>query len=88
MTDATDEGGGGKPVVNRGRCPICKAPTVQEFRPFCSRRCSDVDLSRWLGGSYAIAGGGHDADEDGDDAAAAAAPPARSGRDIADPNDD
>lgn len=37
-----------------GRCPICKAPTRPETRPFCSRRCADVDLGRWLGGSYRI----------------------------------
>jgi endogenous inhibitor of DNA gyrase (YacG/DUF329 family) len=36
------------------RCPICGKPSVSEFRPFCSRRCSDVDLHRWLGGIYAI----------------------------------
>ena len=34
------------------KCPICGKPTVQEFRPFCSRRCADVDLNRWLTGSY------------------------------------
>ncbi len=35
-------------------CPICKKPSSTEYRPFCSRRCSDVDLQRWLVGSYAI----------------------------------
>jgi uncharacterized protein len=49
-----------------GRCSICRRPTVHEFRPFCSRRCADVDLSRWLTGAYAVAGGGADADEDGE----------------------
>jgi hypothetical protein len=58
-----------------GRCPICKRPAEQAFRPFCSARCRDVDLSRWLGGGYAIAGGQADADEDGEDAAARATPP-------------
>ena len=38
------------------RCPICAKPATQEFRPFCSKRCSDVDLGRWLGGRYAIPG--------------------------------
>ncbi len=52
--------------VTGGRCSICKRPTVFEFRPFCSKRCADVDLARWLGGAYAIAGGGADADEDGE----------------------
>jgi len=37
-----------------GRCPICGKPTAAETRPFCSRRCADVDLGRWLGGRYAI----------------------------------
>ncbi|MBU6156097.1 MAG: DNA gyrase inhibitor YacG [Alphaproteobacteria bacterium] len=35
-------------------CPICRQPTAQKFRPFCSKRCADVDLSRWLKGAYAI----------------------------------
>jgi endogenous inhibitor of DNA gyrase (YacG/DUF329 family) len=35
-----------------------------EFRPFCSRRCSDVDLQRWFSGSYAIPV--VEADADGD----------------------
>lgn len=52
------------------RCPICTAPSETQFRPFCSRRCADVDLSRWLRGGYAIPGR-VDVDEDGDDMAAA-----------------
>ncbi len=40
------------------------------FRPFCSARCRDVDLARWLGGGYAIPGGIEAGDEDGDEAAA------------------
>ncbi len=51
-----------------GRCPICKAPTETAYRPFCSARCRDVDLGRWLGGTYAIPGGKVEADEDGDEA--------------------
>lgn len=35
-------------------CPICAKETTQAFRPFCSKRCADVDLAKWLGGSYAI----------------------------------
>lgn len=57
-----------------GRCPICGKDARQDTRPFCSRRCADIDLARWLGGSYVIAGGSSDADEDGDDAAAGAVP--------------
>ena len=50
-------------------CPICKRPVVpgEEARrrhPFCSKRCADVDLARWLSGVYAIpAGPTDDADE-------------------------
>jgi len=36
------------------RCPICGKPTEQSTRPFCSKRCADVDLQRWLSGRYAI----------------------------------
>ena len=35
-------------------CPICAKPAAAEFRPFCSKRCADVDLQRWLTGRYAI----------------------------------
>ncbi|THD75886.1 DNA gyrase inhibitor YacG [Thalassobius vesicularis] len=35
-------------------CPICQKPTDAKFRPFCSQRCADVDLAKWLGGDYAI----------------------------------
>jgi endogenous inhibitor of DNA gyrase (YacG/DUF329 family) len=38
----------------RGRCPVCRKPRSDSFRPFCSRRCADIDLARWLGGTYAI----------------------------------
>jgi endogenous inhibitor of DNA gyrase (YacG/DUF329 family) len=36
------------------RCPICGEPAVPLFRPFCSRRCADVDLHRWFSGAYRI----------------------------------
>ena len=35
-------------------CPICDKDTDTRFRPFCSKRCADVDLAKWLGGAYAI----------------------------------
>lgn len=35
-------------------CPICNRKTVADYRPFCSKRCADVDLAKWLGGTYAI----------------------------------
>ncbi len=58
-------------TAHKGRpCPICRSPSAHAYRPFCSRRCADVDLSRWLSGRYAIAGGDADEDEDGDQARA------------------
>lgn len=36
------------------KCPICGRAAVEEFKPFCSKRCADVDLNRWLNGSYVI----------------------------------
>lgn len=35
-------------------CPICDKPSDSKFRPFCSKRCADVDLAKWLGGDYAV----------------------------------
>lgn len=35
-------------------CPICSKPSVFAYRPFCSKRCADIDLHRWLAGGYAI----------------------------------
>jgi hypothetical protein len=39
-----------------GRCPVCRRPAVKEWRPFCSKRCADIDLGRWLGEVYRIPG--------------------------------
>ncbi len=36
-------------------CPLCGRPAADRFRPFCSRRCADADLGRWLTGEYRIA---------------------------------
>ena len=49
-----------------GTCPICGKPTDVVTKPFCSSRCRNVDLNRWLKGNYAIPAS--DDDEDGDDA--------------------
>ncbi len=46
-------------------CPICGKPATEASRPFCSERCRDVDLNRWLSGSY-IVPGRKDEDEDAD----------------------
>ena len=39
------------------KCPICREkPTVPQYKPFCSKRCADLDLQRWFSGGYAIPG--------------------------------
>ena len=35
-------------------CPVCGRPADTKHRPFCSRRCADIDLGRWLTGSYRV----------------------------------
>ena len=35
-------------------CPICHRPQLPSLRPFCSPRCAEVDLGRWLTAQYAI----------------------------------
>jgi uncharacterized protein len=36
------------------KCPICGRASDAAFSPFCSKRCSDIDLNRWLSGIYAV----------------------------------
>lgn len=36
------------------KCPLCGKLTDQKFRPFCSRRCANLDLGNWLGESYRV----------------------------------
>lgn len=43
------------PLRPRRPCPECGKPSARENYPFCSPRCKDVDLNRWLSGSYVIA---------------------------------
>lgn len=42
------------PANSNKPCPICGKPPAEEFKPFCSARCADVDLHRWLGGVYKV----------------------------------
>lgn len=35
-------------------CPVCRKPSVNQYRPFCSKKCADVDLGRWLAGEYRV----------------------------------
>jgi endogenous inhibitor of DNA gyrase (YacG/DUF329 family) len=37
-------------------CPICGKPADARLKPFCSARCADVDLNRWLAGAYVVPG--------------------------------
>lgn len=37
------------------QCAYCKRkPYIEGFKPFCSKRCADLDLGQWLTGGYAI----------------------------------
>lgn len=52
-------------MSNAAACPVCeKHPPVSAFKPFCSKRCADLDLSRWLKGAYAIPGASLEETED------------------------
>ncbi|MDE2580566.1 MAG: DNA gyrase inhibitor YacG [Rhodospirillales bacterium] len=46
------------------RCPVCGRPVEAAARPFCCRRCAEIDLGRWLTGQYVLPG--HPAEEDGE----------------------
>ena len=49
------------------RCPICGRPRMPQFRPFCSARCRNIDLSRWFGEVYAVPAVEPGYDEDDED---------------------
>jgi endogenous inhibitor of DNA gyrase (YacG/DUF329 family) len=42
-----------RPVSER-KCVICGKPQEEKYKPFCSKRCADVDLNRWFSGGYRI----------------------------------
>jgi hypothetical protein len=52
---------GKKPV----RCPICGKAAADGYRPFCSKRCADIDLGKWFSGRYAVAGREEDEGDEG-----------------------
>ncbi len=59
--------------LKKGKCPNCAKPVAAGYRPLCSKRCSDLDLGRWLNGEYRIPtneapGEGAFADDGEDDA--------------------
>ncbi len=67
MTGAKTQGRKSKTAAPaKGRCPICGRPHIARFAPFCSSRCADLDLARWLDGRYVIPGNEREA-PDGDD---------------------
>jgi len=45
-------------------CPVCRKPETAENKPFCSKRCADIDLGRWLTESYAVPTDSQSEDED------------------------
>ena len=49
--------------MSSAACPICRKPADPALRPFCSKRCADLDLQRWFTGRYAIPGKAVDEDE-------------------------
>lgn len=54
---ATEQPSNVAPFAATGRgkpCPICGRPSIVEMRPFCSKRCADIDLGRWLGEAYRV----------------------------------
>lgn len=59
MTESSEQGGNkaGEKADGKkgGKCPVCGKPTEQRYRPFCSQRCQQIDLGRWLGETYRIA---------------------------------
>ena len=50
--------------AQRAVCPLCRKPAEAPYIPFCSRRCAELDLGKWLTGGYKIPA--HEAMEDSD----------------------
>lgn len=50
--------------MSQAKCVICGKDQEAQFKPFCSKRCADVDLNRWFSGSYAIPASEEDEGED------------------------
>lgn len=49
-----------------GKCPICGRPVVTDYRPFCSARCKQIDLNRWLSETYRVPDRPGEPDEEAD----------------------
>lgn len=42
--------------MSNDMCPMCKKKSTEEYKPFCTKRCSDIDMGCWLKGGYSIPG--------------------------------
>ena len=42
------------PPDDQRPCAVCGKLQDLQFKPFCSKRCADIDLNRWLSGVYAV----------------------------------
>jgi endogenous inhibitor of DNA gyrase (YacG/DUF329 family) len=58
---SSSEPSGEKPLP----CPICGKPAADRYRPFCSKRCADIDLGKWFSGAYGVAGRDEDEGDGG-----------------------
>ena len=54
MAENDQTKGSDEQQVKMHPCPQCKKLAVEKYYPFCSKRCADIDLSKWFNGSYAI----------------------------------
>ncbi|MBW0150922.1 MAG: DNA gyrase inhibitor YacG [Phenylobacterium sp.] len=54
-------------ATSKAKCPICRKPVSADYRPFCSKRCADVDLQRWFTGAYAVPAVEQEEVSDGED---------------------
>lgn len=53
--DSSEGDGQVVPLRRRAaKCPVCGKPAASDRRPFCSKRCADLDLGRWLNGTYRV----------------------------------
>ena len=41
-------------IILNTKCPVCGKPSTLEYKPFCSKKCADIDLNRWFKGSYIV----------------------------------
>lgn len=56
-----------QPKALKTKCPQCSKPTEYAYRPFCSKRCADVDLGKWLTEDYVLPGDSEIPDDIGEE---------------------